>query len=153
MTAPTSGDIRDAWLAAVWSDAQVLSYTPKIYLHDVSIESEFDVERLCHEGVVNFFLCKVQRQSAPLVAGNTRYTFKVAVEYHLQQADSSSNTYNDVEDRLGVVDGLVLSGLTGDWSETVDYYTGGVPLTIKPVRISGRQCWMGGLTYTAFKTT
>lgn len=148
----TAAAVREAWREAVWSNDAVLELTPRIHLHDVLTESEFDFEKLCHDGVVNFFLCKVQRRSEPLIGRRTQYTFQVRVEYYLQQTDVAESTYNAVEDRLGGVDELVISELTGDWSETVDFYTGSSPLAIKPTTVGGRQCWQGGLVYTAFKT-
>ena len=147
-----SSDVRDAWRSLVWTHDSVLDITDKVYLQDVLVESELDFARLCFEGRVNFFTCRVQRRTEPRLGGQTRYTFRVSVDYYLQQTDVPESTYNVVEDRLGVVDGLVISELTTDWNGTVDYYTGATPLEIKPVPIGGRQCWRGGLVYTAFKT-
>lgn len=149
----TSADIEAQWAQNIWNTDTILSYSPLFYPYDVSAESEFDVEKLMDEGIVNFFITKTQRRMEPILAQQTRYTIQVQVEYYLQQTDIAENTYRTVRDRLEALDDLVLANLGKTWGGTVDYYSGGQPLPLKTVPISGRQCWFGGIVYTAIKTT
>lgn len=148
-----SADIEAVWLTAIWSHRTILDMTPIFFPYDVSVESEFDLDRLCYEGQVNFFLAKTQRLAEPLIINQTRYTFGVEVQYYLQQADISENTYPIVRDRLETLDDLVRSELSKTWEGTVDYSPGGRPTPLRQVPIGGRQCWTGGIAYTAIKTT
>jgi hypothetical protein len=149
----TSVDIEIAWNSKVWEQDVIQSFTPLFYPYDVSAESEFDIDKLTHEGMVNFFLAKTQRRLEPILTAQTRYTYQVQVEYYLQQTDVAESTYGTVRDRLETLDSLVLTSLGKTWSGTVDYYQGGNPLPLRQVTISERKCWFGGIVYTAFKTT
>ena len=153
MPIPTSDDIETAWEGAIWQHSDILEMTSNIYPYDVSAESEFDIDKLCLEGEVNFFLAKTSRASEPILTQSTRYTFQVQVEYYLQQTDIAESTYRTLRDRLETLDNLVLTQLGKTWTATVDYWPGGNPQPIKEVTISGRRCWFGAIVYTAFKTT
>lgn len=149
----TSAQVRTAWFEKVWSDESVLEFTERIFLHDVIVDSEFDVELLHHEQQINFITCIVQRAHEAMKMGQTRYQYQVQVLYHLQQSDVEGSTFNDVQDRIEIVDGLVISALGSNWNSTVDYYTGSNARTLELITISGKRCWRGGYTYSAFKTT
>jgi hypothetical protein len=153
MPIPTSDDIETAWESAIWQHSDILEMTSNIYPYDVSAESEFDIDKLCLEGEVNFFLAKTSRASEPILTQSTRYTFTVVVEYYLQQTDIAESTYRTLRDRLETLDDLVLTSLGKTWTATVDYCPGGNPQPIREVTISGRRCWFGAIVYTAFKTT
>ena len=149
----TSADIEAAWAEKIWSHGTILDITPRFYPYDVSAESEFDVEKLCDDGVVNFFLAKTQRLAEPILTQQTRYTFSVEVQYYLQQTDVAESTYQAVRDTLESLDDLVRSELGKTWDGTVDYTPGGRPTPIRQVVISGRQCWTGSIVFTGIKTT
>ncbi|TXH14217.1 MAG: hypothetical protein E6R03_09685 [Hyphomicrobiaceae bacterium] len=148
-----STTIEEAWLANIWEHSTILNMTPRVYQYDVSVESEFDFDLLCSDGVVNFFLAKTQRRADPQLMNQTRYTFTVEVSYYLQQADIAENTYRTVRDRLETMDDLVSTSLGSSWDSTVDFYQGGVPSAIREVTIGEKKCWFSAITYTAFKTT
>jgi hypothetical protein len=155
--ANTSADVRAAWKTSVWDSATIQAFTKKIYLYDVSVDSAFNVAELYYGSqsavpTINFFLCLVTRRQEPQIMNNTRYTFRVEVQYYLQQEEISSSTYNTLVDRLEAVDDLVRTGLTGTWSDTVDYYDGGTPQGIQVVTIDNKACWRGGFVYVGTKT-
>jgi hypothetical protein len=149
--------VRDAWNAAIWPHPSIAAMTDKVFLHDVSQESEFELAKLYSEADgegprLNFFLCIVTRRQEPLICLQTRYTFVVEVQYYLQQTDNPESTQNTLVDRLEAVDDLVRPELGATWGGTVEYYQGGVPQKLALVTIDNRKCWKGGYTYTAFKT-
>lgn len=153
----TSQGVRTAWKAAIWDNKAVKAMTNKAFLHDVSVDSAFNVAELYYGApgkypTINFFLCLVTRRHEPQIMGNTRYTFEVVVQYYLQQEENSSSTYNTLVDRLETVDDLVRTELTGTWNDTVDYYNGGVPEGISVVTIDNKACWKGGFRYLGIKT-
>lgn len=148
-----STDIEEVWQSTIWEHPDIVAITPKSYQYDISVQSELDVDLLCYESEVNFFIAKTLRRSSPILSQQTRYTFQVEVSYYLQQADIAQNTYRTVRDRLEALDDLVRTALGKTWGSTVDYWEGGVPTPIREIEISERTCWTGAITYTAFKTT
>lgn len=148
-----STDIEAVWQSVLWEHPTIVAITPNIHQYDISVQSEFDVELLCFEGEVNFFLARTLRRSEPILTQQTRYTFQVEVSYYLQQADIAQNTYRTVRDRLETLDDLVRTAMGKTWSSTVDFWQGGVPTAIKEIEVNERTCWTGAITYTAFKTT
>ncbi len=152
MTTILSTDVEEAWASLLWNHPDVLARTTNIYPYDVSAESEYDIDKLCLDGIVNFVLAKTARESTPLIMNQTRYTFQVQVEYYLQQTDIAESTNRTVRDYLEEIDDLVLSTLGGTWGDTVDYWNGGKITPPKSVTISERKCWFGVIVYTAFKT-
>ena len=153
----SSADVRSAWKEKIWDHKSIQAMTKNAFLYNISVDSSFDMAKLYYAQpgkvpTINFFLCLITRRHEPLIMGNTRYTFEVRVEYYLQQEENSSNTYNTLVDRLEVVDDLVRSSLTGNWNNTVDYYTGGVPQGISVETIENKACWRGGFIYTGIKT-
>ena len=149
----TSAQVRDAWFQKVWSDESVLEFTERIFLYDVTADSEFDVELLHHNQQINFITCIVQRAHESMMMGQVKYQYRVQVLYHLQQTDVEGSTFNDVQDRIEIIDGLVISSLGSKWNNTVDYYTGSDARASELITVSGKRCWRGGYTYLAFKTT
>lgn len=149
----TSAQVRDAWFQKVWSDESVLEFTERIFLYDVTADSEFDVELLHHNQQINFITCIVQRAHEAMIMNQVKYQYRVQVLYHLQQTDVEGSTFNDVQDRIEIVDGLVISSLGSKWNNTVDYYTGSDARAPELITVSGKRCWRGGYTYLAFKTT
>lgn len=152
-----SSDVRNAWEDKIWSHVSVKNITSRIYLHDVNVDSAFNMADLYYGTpnslpTINFFLCLVTRQQEPQIMGNTRYTFQVRVEYYLQQEETSSNTYNMLIDRLEIVDDLVRTELTGTWDDTVDFYDGGTTQEVSVVTIDNKACWKGGFVYVGTKT-
>jgi hypothetical protein len=149
----TSAQVRTAWQTHVWDSATVSALTDKVYLYDVSQDSQFDAAKLYYDAAVNFFLCLVQRRQELGMSGQVDQTFEVRVTYHLQQTDQPESTYNALLDRLEAVDDLVRTALGGRWQGTVDYWQGGTPDRVTRVEVDGRQCWRGGYTYLGFKAT
>ena len=145
-------EVRNAWESRVWSDPAVLILTDRIFMFDVTEDSQFDALKLIHEQRINFFTCQVLRSSVPLIGGSVRYSFRVQVRYFLQQTDEAESTYNAVADRLELVDQLVLTTLGKTWGGTVDYYDGAVPQDVVKVTVDDKECWRGGYTYSGFKT-
>lgn len=155
--ATKSSEIRAAWVDKIWENKSILQMTNRIFLHDVSVDSSFDMAGLYYSTpstlpAINFFLCLIVRRQEPLIMGNTRYTFQVRVEYYVQQEELVSNSYNTLIDRLEVVDDLVRTELTGDWDGTVDFYSGGTLTDVTVVTIDDKACWKGGIVYIGTKT-
>jgi hypothetical protein len=153
----SSLEVRTAWEEKIWSNTSVKAMTTRAFLHDVSVDSSFNMAQLYYAPsgkmpTINFFLCLIKRSHEPQIMGNTRYTFEVRVEYYLQQEESSSNTYNTLVDRLETVDDLVRTQLTGSWNDTVDFYNGGTPQDISVAIIDNKSCWKGGFVYLGIKT-
>lgn len=153
----SSAAVRDAWQEKIWGNKAIGAMTTKCFMHDVNVDSAFNMAELYYGApgkmpTINFFLCLVSRTHEPLIMGNTRYTFRVEVQYYLQQEESSSNTYNTLIDRLEKVDDLVRTELTGNWNNTVDFYNGGIPQDISVATLDNKACWRGGFVYTGTKT-
>lgn len=149
----SSSLVRTAWSNKIWTDLTVIGITDRIFLYDVIADSTFDAAKLYYDQQINFFTCLVQRAHEARIMHSTLYQYLVTVTYYKQQTDVEDSTYNDVQDTIEIVDGLVITSLGTTWDSTVDYYTGSNAKSIDLTTIDGKKCWRGGYTYTAFKTT
>ena len=148
----TSADIRDIWLEKVWRNAAVLAITEKIYSHSVIEGTAYDILKLTYQKRINFITYTVQKDSEPLIGGLMRYKYTVTVSYHLQASDQENGTFEDVEDALDAIDSVVIQSLGPTWQHKVDYYEGAEAQGVDDVEIDERQCWVGSLVYTAYRT-
>lgn len=151
----TAEEVRTAWATHLWQDDTVQVITPQIHDYDILAQSQKEVTKFYAESdggmIVNFFTYVVQRAQDPGLGGQIEQTFRVEVNYYLQQTDIAGENYNLVEDRLGTVDDLVYTVLGATWRQTVDFFNGGEPRRIEAVTLDGKSCWRGGLTFQATK--
>ncbi len=58
-----STDIEAVWQSIIWEHPDIVAITPRSYQYDISVQSELDVDLLCFESEVNFFIAKTLRRS------------------------------------------------------------------------------------------
>lgn len=149
----TAAQVRAAWLAAVMGHASVTSITDKIYDYDVTLESTKEFSKLRYDQALNFFLYLVTKANKVLMMGQYQETFTVEIR-HVREADVPGANWKLVESAFETITGLVQTGLTGSWSNTVDYYrVQEGPPTIVAQQLEGLPVWSGSYKFFGIKYT
>ena len=154
----TAAQVRAAWLDNIWTHATVQAYTTKIYDYDITSRSQKEAAKFRHNTSINFLTYITTRGHEMKELGSigatsalVHFNFQVEIRYYLE-ADSDGEGFNAVIDRLGTIDGLVVSQLGKTWDSTVDFYRPQQePPTINLIELDGRPVWLGVYRYFALK--
>ncbi len=152
----TPSDIRAAWAASVWVDAGILAITTQIFDYDIISESKKDEVKFRFDQKINFFTYLTNRNNLGFEKGGkeiVNYAHTVSVNYYLE-ADHEGVAFNQVIDRMVLVESTVITTLGPKWSDTVDLYRL-TDRSAKPelIELDGRATWLGQDVYTATERT
>ena len=153
----TAALVRAAWATNIFEHATVLAYTTKIYDYDITARSQKETARFRYNTGINFFTYlttrghEVKEMGGASSSAIAHFNYQVEVRYYLE-ADTEGTNFNAVVDRLGTIDGLVVTQLGKTWDSTVDFYRPQQePPTIQLIELDNKPVWLGVYRYFAQK--
>lgn len=155
----TAAQVRAAWLDNIWNHATVQAYTTKIYDYDITARSQKEAAKFYHNTSINFFSYittrghEVKEMGGSSLSAIAHFNYQVEIRAYLQ-ADTDGSNFSAVIDRLGTIDGLVVTQLGKTWDSTVDFYRPQQePPTLNLIELDGRPVWLGVYRYFAQRRT
>lgn len=112
-----------AEIAKIFTNSTLSSITPNAYGYTFGERSETEVRKYYHNQRINFFQYEVTRKIMPMLMGEERNEYQVAISYYYESYAGVATEQSKVKDAIEKVYTTIKSVLGRTWNNTIDYYT------------------------------
>jgi hypothetical protein len=148
--------IRDLFQTKIFNHATIQGITTKTFNYDIDISTDKDLNNLKHNQRINFFSYQALRSidyEITSMNGNANdygYRYEVQINYYLE-SENKSESFNQVIDRMEIIENLIHSELGIRWDNTVEVFRQEGNSLPEIITIQDIECWKMTSLYVGLK--